>query len=50
MTNGPITYGFGNLSNNGYIVLYGFGQSFRPIVQLNFALEIEQLLEFSLER
>lgn len=50
MTGGILTYGFGDLSSNGFIVLYGFGNSLQPIVQLNFSLEIDTSFIINLER
>lgn len=45
-----LTYGFGNLRKRGFITIYGFGQVYRPIVQLHFSLSIQQDLLFALER
>lgn len=50
MMNGIVTYGFGEIYNPGFIVIYGMGSNIRPVVVLSFDLSIQQEADFSLIR
>jgi len=52
MNHSLLTYGFGKFDSpyQGHLVLHGFGLLYLPVIQLNFALSIQQESLFSLER